>query len=130
MKLIEASYYKPFNAASDYKPEYSFYFDLGCDYALNIFHIKGVVGEIAVRVPKEPSGSSASKAQSAASRGKCGAHVARLLELSRKWGYARLFLGVLLIVSYCYQSTQDWKGGNSGRCLSSESDGKGNDLCM
>jgi hypothetical protein len=64
MKFVGASYYKPFNAAPDYKPEYSLYFELGCDYALNLFHIKGVVGDVALRVPKETSSSSASQAVS------------------------------------------------------------------
>jgi hypothetical protein len=60
MTLVGASYYKPFNAESDYHLENSHYFDLRCDYNLLLFHIKGVVGDVASRVPQIPSSSSAS----------------------------------------------------------------------
>lgn len=59
MTLNSASYYKPSNAAANYQPEYSIYFDAGCGISVRFFHIKGVVGKVADVVPTQPSSSSA-----------------------------------------------------------------------
>ncbi len=41
------------------KPEYSLFFDAGCGFTLQLYHVKGVVGAVAGVVPKNPVPSSA-----------------------------------------------------------------------
>lgn len=59
MTLVQASYYRPPDAPAGYQPEYSLYFDAGCDVQLQLFHVKGVVPPLSASVPSTPSPSSA-----------------------------------------------------------------------
>ena len=59
MTLYQASYYLPPGAPVGYQAEYALYFDAGCSVQVQLFHIKGVVGNVARAVPAAPSPSSA-----------------------------------------------------------------------
>lgn len=58
MTLTQAAYYK-IGTDPAYKPEYSLFFDAGCGFTLQLYHVKGVVGAVAGVVPKNPVPSSA-----------------------------------------------------------------------
>ena len=58
MTLVQAAYYKIGDDPA-YKPEYSLFFDAGCEIQVQLYHVKGVVGAVASVTPKEPVPSSA-----------------------------------------------------------------------
>jgi hypothetical protein len=62
MTLVQASYYRPPGAPAGYQPEYSLYFDAGCDVQVQLFHVKGVVPPLSAVVPTTASPSSAGQA--------------------------------------------------------------------
>ena len=59
MTLTQAAYCK-IGTDPTYKPEYSPFFDAGCGFTLQLYHVKGVVRAVAGVVPKNPVPSSAS----------------------------------------------------------------------